>query len=782
MGHTFKGWLQSLLSPDFVRNCLAAVIFLLATLTQPIGFAGQSRLADLRLRSVGVKPRATLVPGRKNEFRRPTQGLGQAAPLRSIPIETMLRIVSAEDERRCDNDLRALLDDNSASVRRRAALAAGRIGDEAAVPALSKLLAQENDQDVKEIAAFALGEIESASGAPELLKVLASTSDPARLRARAIEALGKIAASLPFEPEKQKLELHEAILAGLRSEAQNRSKADDQILLFGLTAALRARVAAAGPAIAEFLNHSEPRIRADAANALARLRLKEGETRLRELLAKDPGAIVRANAARALGAAEDKQAFDGLLDRALNDSDLRVRVSAVRALALLRNQRAAEPLLNRGTTLTRADLRNRPSEANEVLEIASTLGRILQGTDHQQALIWLKKTRPGFSYAAPELEIAFARISPASYLQDLGSSLPAPRLAQRLLPVHWKAGASLAQGLAEIAASPATLKDRNLLVSNAEVLVRAMLTYRTAGLTKKTLTAVHSEYAIPDMTRALAAFKPNDLAEILKNQLRAPDVIVRATAAELLGQLPPEETVGRALAEALVPALTDEMNDAALAILDSLAKQKTIAANEAIKTALDSPDHLVRRRAVALLKANGAGDFSSRIAAVKTVYTAVDYKRALARADKRTRATVTTSKGAFVIEFLPEDAPLTVDNFVRLAQKHYFNGQTIPRVVPNFVIQAGDPRGDQNGGPGYTIRCEINEVPYERSAVGMALSGKDTGGSQWFVTHSPQPHLDGGYTVFGRVVSGMDVVDRLVRGDLLRTVTVTERPLTQRRK
>jgi len=92
-----------------------------------------------------------------------------------------------------------------------------------------------------------------------------------------------------------------------------------------------------------------------------------------------------------------------------------------------------------------------------------------------------------------------------------------------------------------------------------------------------------------------------------------------------------------------------------------------------------------------------------------------------------------------------------------------------------FVIQTGDPRGDQNGGPGYSIRCEINEVPYDRGAVGMALSGKDTGGSQWFVTHSPQPHLDGGYTVFGRVIRGMDVVDRIARGDIIRRVIVNEK-------
>ena len=218
-----------------------------------------------------------------------------------------------------------------------------------------------------------------------------------------------------------------------------------------------------------------------------------------------------------------------------------------------------------------------------------------------------------------------------------------------------------------------------------------------------------------------------------------------------------------------------DLNDAALAILDALGKQKNNEANEAIKSALNSNDHLIRRKAVALLKANGVGDFSDRIGLVKTRYTDIDYRRAMARIGKRPIATVVTSKGAFTIEFLPADAPLNVDNFIQLAKRGYFNGQTIPRVVPNFVVQAGDPRGDQNGGPGYQIRCEINEVPYERAAVGMALSGKDTGGSQWFVTHSPQPHLDGGYTVFGHVIRGMDVVDNIARGDVIRRVIVNER-------
>lgn len=285
--------------------------------------------------------------------------------------------------------------------------------------------------------------------------------------------------------------------------------------------------------------------------------------------------------------------------------------------------------------------------------------------------------------------------------------------------------------------------------------------------------------AIPNILTSYSVFKPNDLPVLLPGYLRHADVIVRSTSAELLGELDP----GQMNAEALIAALGSELartqkgeeNDAALAILDALGKQKTAAANNAVKTALNSSDHLLRRKAVALLKTNGVGDFSSRIGTVKSRNTESDYRRAIARIGKQVRATVETSRGAFIIEFLPDDAPLTVDNFVQLARKGYFNGQTIPRVVPNFVVQAGDPRGDQNGGPGYQIRCEINEVPFERAAVGMALSGKDTGGSQWFVTHSPQPHLDGGYTVFGRVVSGMEVVDRIARGDIIRRVTVSER-------
>ena len=131
------------------------------------------------------------------------------------------------------------------------------------------------------------------------------------------------------------------------------------------------------------------------------------------------------------------------------------------------------------------------------------------------------------------------------------------------------------------------------------------------------------------------------------------------------------------------------------------------------------------------------------------------------------RATLNTERGPIVVEFFGPEAPLTVRNFLDLARGGTYRGTRFHRVVPNFVVQDGDPRGDGTGGPGYSIRDELNPHRYERGTLGMALSGPDTGGSQWFITHSPQPHLDGGYTVFGRVISGFAALDAIVQGDLL---------------
>jgi cyclophilin family peptidyl-prolyl cis-trans isomerase len=136
------------------------------------------------------------------------------------------------------------------------------------------------------------------------------------------------------------------------------------------------------------------------------------------------------------------------------------------------------------------------------------------------------------------------------------------------------------------------------------------------------------------------------------------------------------------------------------------------------------------------------------------------------------RAFLHTRHGVVEIHLDLVEAPLTTASFVDLAREGFYDGLVFHRVEPGFIVQGGCPRGDGNGGPGYALRCEITRRPYGRGAVGMALSGKDTGGSQFFVTLSPQPHLDGGFTLFGQVVAGMDAVDRIRPGDVIERVEV----------
>jgi len=133
-----------------------------------------------------------------------------------------------------------------------------------------------------------------------------------------------------------------------------------------------------------------------------------------------------------------------------------------------------------------------------------------------------------------------------------------------------------------------------------------------------------------------------------------------------------------------------------------------------------------------------------------------------------------TDKGTIKLELFEKDAPNTVENFVKLINKGYYDGLTFHRVLPDFVIQGGCPEGNGTGGPGYTIKCETEGNPNKHGtgALSMAHAGKDTGGSQFFITHSPQPHLDGVHTVFGKVISGMDVVNAIEPNDKMIKLTV----------
>jgi len=140
------------------------------------------------------------------------------------------------------------------------------------------------------------------------------------------------------------------------------------------------------------------------------------------------------------------------------------------------------------------------------------------------------------------------------------------------------------------------------------------------------------------------------------------------------------------------------------------------------------------------------------------------------------KAVISTAKGDITLTLFPQEAPGTVANFAKLAKEGFYDGLTFHRVIPNFVIQGGCPQGTGAGGPGYTIPCETKGNPHKHGtgSLSMAHRGPDTGGSQFFITHSPQPHLDNLHTVFGQVESGMDVVNAIQPGDKMEKVTIQE--------
>jgi len=143
-------------------------------------------------------------------------------------------------------------------------------------------------------------------------------------------------------------------------------------------------------------------------------------------------------------------------------------------------------------------------------------------------------------------------------------------------------------------------------------------------------------------------------------------------------------------------------------------------------------------------------------------------------AKKNYLATIETNRGTIELELYPEYAPKTVNNFVFLTEQGFYDGITFHRVINNFMIQGGDPTGSGSGGPGYRFGDEVrgNPLKHEKNVISMANAGPNTNGSQFFITHSPQPHLNGKHTVFGKVVKGQDVVDAIRQGDPMTKVTV----------
>jgi len=456
-----------------------------------------------------------------------------------------------------------------------------------------------------------------------------------------------------------------------------------------------------------------PDMRWRVAYALGRIGDRSAAPVLRSL-ARDKVELVRMTAARALAEVGDSSGTD-VLAALLGDSAWRVRVNAVRALGqlLARDQAAA----------TRVLLSD-PS-AHVRWEAASTLGQLRDSSSVSALTRALSDTATGVVQGAA-----------ISLLKIQGErAIPAVAPQFDLLPGFLRSG--LIEALGPVSGRTAL---QTLLARAREPNDPPSAAGACSGLGQRKSDSV-------------------EVAPVLRTLLGARDFTVASSAADALGQLADSASV-----PFLVPLLarsgTTEDADLRASTVGALAAIKTREALVAVATMRRDPERRIREAVCTAL-----GLPADSIGLVKNPLLRVQSIRPVPRT-----AQVHTERGIITIAFDHARAPGTVENFVKLARAGYFNGIVFHRVVPNFVVQDGCPRGDGWGGPGYEIPCEYNDHAYTTGTVGMALSGKDTGGSQWFITLSPQPRLEGRYTVFGSVTKGMEVVERILPGDRILSV------------
>jgi cyclophilin family peptidyl-prolyl cis-trans isomerase/HEAT repeat protein len=624
------------------------------------------------------------------------------------------------------SDLIRLLTDDEARTRRRAALALGRVGLPDAIPALQQTIG-DPDVEVRQMAVFALGLIGDPSARPALLNALRD-ADPL-VQGRSAEALGTIG------DKSDAAAVAVMVKAHIQAGALVNVAPDDlgwplappvEAARLGLYALVR--LGSFDGIASDVLGPDGAPVSTwwPVAYALGRSGDARATAALLALL-PTPGRFTAAFAARGLGALKAQGAAPAL--REIVDKrqrDPAIVIESIRALAAIRDAssvRLFEKILVEG-------------EGNPTLRLeAANAMAAIHSPDMLDFVIDL------MSDAAPAIRSAAIRalalIDPETFLTTLSGLDPDRDWTVRVAQAEALATLPGAQGAARLVSM---LQDRDPRV-------------------------------VPPVLRALAAARAPGLEGILTERLKADDFVVRATAAAGLADIKAAAAVP-ALIEAYRATAGDSTYVPRGAILTALGALDPAAARPVLEEALHDRDWAVRVKAATLLRDQGVTDTAMAIrpAPVRSIDEAE--WRALLTPRFSPHAFVETDKGTIEIELAILDAPLTVSNFVTLARKGFFNGLAIHRVVPDFVVQDGDPRGDGEGGPGYTIRDELNQQPYLRGTVGMALDWKDTGGSQFFITHSPQPHLDARYTVFGHLVNGIEVVDRIQPWDVIRRVQI----------
>lgn len=643
-------------------------------------------------------------------------------------VEALAAVMAAEDGRRYDQ---AVLDRGARhaepAVRRHAALAMGRIGDRGATRILLELL-EDPDSTVQADAAFALGLLRDPTALPRLREIVLTTA-PDEQGPTHFEIWTAIANTMTPEAGA----VFREFLA--RRAADASSNEPPLALAHALAEVWRLGTAAPVNVLAPFTASPARGVRYGAYYSLARLRAPAG---IALLLAApdDPDDEIRAVAARALtrefaeAAGRDPGGVAATIRRLIDDPVPGVRIAALRALGTY-----ADPALATAVADRVSD-----AEPNVRVEALRTL-RGLGGPTAAAALA--AQVGSGTFATRREALIGLAAVDPGAALQPAGTWITDER---------WFMRATGAEALGLVRGDTASAWLLGLLDdADGRVAARAV--------------------------EALLEASPAAIDDRALTLLQHEDVGVRALAANRLAERPDRAQIDP-LVDAYGRALVDPTSDARIAVIQALGAiaQNGLAERIAVEEALfrrfpDCDDYLVRQAAAREVPGAAARwGPPTPIATGRDVGDYRDLARRFVLGASAPGVVIETERGQIAIQLFAADAPLSVNAFLQLADQHFFDGGRWHRVVPDFVVQGGDPRGDGWGGPGFVLRDEVSRHEFTRGTVGIALAGPDTGGSQFFITLGPQPHLNGTYTVIGRVNSGMDQVDRVTQGDRIRTI------------
>lgn len=636
-------------------------------------------------------------------------GLGKSATAK------LAEIIHYEDVRFAPGELLEFLSDDNPAVRSRAALALGRINSPKTIEALFPLL-NDSSFEVASAAAAAIGLTDN----PEHARTLIRNCDiyEPDVRAAIIRAVGFLADST---------------------------------------------VPDVYPGIRHFLMDVDHRVREQAALALFRCRDNGAMMDLIHVCRRDPVRTVRVAALYSLVQLRSIDDPD-LYAEWLPDSDPLPRTLALRGLALPKDTSWIRELaggLNDRNNGVVAQAIYSLSRIESPRAINYLYDRFRDETDEKLKVLFLE------TFNRLENDIA-ADLALEAVHTDSSYNVKAAAI-EYLLKVRGAEMLALVDTLLDS-------KDRHLTLTVIGALARVDEETVSSRLIK--LSGDSSAVVRAHAFEALCIFDSLSTRKIdynIDQALRDSSHIVVGTAVAYIGRmrlakhLPKLHTIMK-MEQKAHPDLRRAVVDAAASILE---RDTTIpAAGELLQMGLHDKDYLVSRTAAEAMKKSLGMDKSQYISHPKEMASVGSLKSFLDKYKVNPHAVIHTSKGDIELELYADIAPLATYNFIRLAAEDFYKNIIFHRVIPNFVIQAGDSNGIGIGGPGYKIRGEPGDVPFERGALGMADSGMDTGGSQFFITLSAQPHLEGRYTLFGYATSGMDVVDRIVRGDIIKHISI----------